>query len=51
MPTIDRSLSDCSCKAADTSGDGFIERNEFSRLLSYLVYFNNLWHVFEEIDR
>ena len=37
-------------KAADTSHDGFIERDEFSKLLSYLVYFNNLWHKFEQID-
>ena len=37
-------------KAADASHDGFIERNEFSKLLSYMVYFNNLWHKFEEID-
>ena len=37
-------------QAADTSGDGFIERKEFYKLLKYLVYFNNLWHKFEEID-
>ena len=37
-------------KAADTSGDGFIERNEFAKLLRFIVYFNNLWHTFEEID-
>ena len=37
-------------KAADTSEDGFIERSEFSKLLFFLVYFNNLWHKFEEID-
>ena len=74
-------------KAADTSGDEFIERSEFFKLLKcarvhfcswsitaslcwpcnvcsqpqiltvkgtarfrYMVYFNNLWHKFEEID-
>ena len=37
-------------KAADTSGDEFIERSEFYKLLKYLVYFNNLWSKFEEID-
>ena len=37
-------------KAADRSGDGFIERREFRLLLQYLVYFNNLFHKFEEID-
>ena len=37
-------------KAADASGDDFIQRAEFAKLLSYLVYFNNLWHKFEEID-
>jgi Ca2+-binding EF-hand superfamily protein len=37
-------------QAADTSDDGFIERHEFAKLLHYLVYFNNLWHKFEQID-
>lgn len=37
-------------KAADASGDAFIQRVEFAKLLSYLVYFNNLWHKFDEID-
>ena len=37
-------------KAADTSGDELIERSEFYKLLKYLVYFNNLWLKFEEID-
>jgi Ca2+-binding EF-hand superfamily protein len=36
--------------AADRSGDGFIYHSDFSQLLHYLVYFNNLWHKFEEID-
>lgn len=35
--------------AADTSGDGFIERSEFAKLLAYIVYFNNLWHKFEDM--
>ena len=38
-------------KAADKSGDGFIERREFRLLLHYLVYFNNIFHKFEEIDK
>ena len=37
-------------KAADKSGDGFIERSEFTKLLHFIVYFNNCWHMFEEID-
>ena len=37
-------------KAADLSGDGFIGRREFLLLLEYLVYFNNLFHKFQEID-
>jgi Ca2+-binding EF-hand superfamily protein len=36
--------------AADTSGDSFIGRAEFAKLLRYIVYFNNLWEKFEEID-
>ena len=38
-------------KAADVSGDGFIEQREFVQLLGYLVYFNNLWAKFDAIDR
>jgi len=37
-------------KAADVTGDGFIQRKEFRKLLHYLVYFNNVWHLFEQID-
>lgn len=37
-------------RAADFSGDGFVDIHEFERLLQALVYFNNLWHRFEEID-
>jgi hypothetical protein len=36
-------------KAADVSGDGFIGRLEFRRLLHYIVYFNNLWHLFAQV--
>ena len=38
-------------KAADKSGDGFIERSEFKKLLHYLVYFGGLWDKFEQIDQ
>ena len=38
-------------KAADVSGDGFIGRREFRLLCSYIVYFNELWHKFDTIDR
>ena len=37
-------------KAADVSGDGFIGRREFRKLLHYLVYFNDLFEKFEDID-
>jgi Ca2+-binding EF-hand superfamily protein len=37
-------------KAADRNGDGFIKRREFRLLLRYVMYFNELWHKFEEID-
>ena len=37
-------------RAADTSGDGFIQRKEFSKLLAYIVYFNNLWDTFDAMD-
>lgn len=38
-------------KAADRDGDGLVERREFRRLLHYLVYFNDLWDMFEEVRR
>jgi hypothetical protein len=37
-------------KAADRSGNGFIERKEFRMLLNYLAYFNDVWHKFELVD-
>ena len=37
-------------KAADKNGNGFINRREFRLLLEYLIYFNDLWAKFEEID-
>jgi Ca2+-binding EF-hand superfamily protein len=37
-------------RAADVNGDGFIKRREFRLLLKYVVYFNDLWHKFDEID-
>jgi Ca2+-binding EF-hand superfamily protein len=35
---------------ADTSQDGTIGRKEFGLLLEYLVFFNNLWSKFAELD-
>jgi len=37
-------------KAADRSGNGFVERKEFGYFLRYLVYYNNLWELFAAID-
>jgi len=37
-------------KAADVNGDGYIKRREFRLLLKYVIYFNDLWHRFDEID-
>ena len=37
-------------RAADVNGDGFIKRREFRLLLKYVVYFNELWHKFDELD-
>ena len=31
--------------AADEDGTGFVERDEFTKLLQYIVFFNNLWCV------
>jgi Ca2+-binding EF-hand superfamily protein len=36
--------------AADSTGDGFINQQEFTRLLHFLSYFINLWQFFEQID-
>jgi Ca2+-binding EF-hand superfamily protein len=38
-------------KAADRNGDGFIRRREFRLLLKYIIYFNDMWERFDEIDR
>ena len=37
-------------RAADINGDGLIKRREFHLLIEYLVYFTDLWDVFDEID-
>ena len=37
-------------KAADRNGDGFIKRREFRLLLKYIIYFNEMWDHFEQID-
>jgi Ca2+-binding EF-hand superfamily protein len=62
LAEIDKAIAECypeynhkqslirAYEAADTSDDGFIEWREFRKLLHYIVYFNNLWHQFEDID-
>ena len=37
-------------KAADASGNGWLNRREFSVFLQFLVVFENLWRQFEIID-
>jgi len=37
-------------KAADRSGNGFVERREFGYFLRYIVYYNNLWALFSAVD-
>jgi len=37
-------------KATDKSGDDYIEKGEFGRLLHFLVYFEDLWEDFHAID-
>ena len=37
-------------KAADRSGNGFVERTEFGYFLRYMVYYNNLWNLFAAMD-
>ena len=37
-------------KAADRNGDGFIKRREFRLLLKYIIYFDEMWDHFEQID-
>lgn len=37
-------------KAADRSGNGFVERKEFGYFLRYIVYYNNLWSLFSAMD-
>ena len=37
-------------KAADRSGNGFVERKEFGYFLRYIVYYNNLWSLFAAMD-
>ena len=36
--------------AAVTGGERFIQRPKFSKLLSYIVYFNNMGHLVENFD-
>ena len=38
-------------KAADRNEDGFIRRREFRLLLKYIIYFDQMWARFDEIDR
>lgn len=37
-------------KAADRNGDGFIHRSDFGFFIRFVVYYNNLWQVFESVD-
>ena len=37
-------------KAADASGDGWINREAFHQLLAHLLYFTERWDRFEEVD-
>ena len=37
-------------KAADADGNGWIGQREFRKLLHFVVYFNKLWHIFEQLD-
>lgn len=37
-------------KAADNSGNGFIELREFEKILNFLQYYDSLSKIFEEID-
>ena len=37
-------------RAADVNSDGLIQWSEFGTLLKYLVFFNNLFHVFQIAD-
>ncbi|CAG8690350.1 22176_t:CDS:2 [Dentiscutata erythropus] len=38
-------------KAADASKDGFIQLNEFSRLIDLLYYYDELYHLFQQLDK
>ena len=38
-------------KAADRNGDGFVHRSEFGFFIRFIVYYNNLWQVFESVDK
>ncbi|PRP87852.1 hypothetical protein PROFUN_04326 [Planoprotostelium fungivorum] len=37
-------------KAADTSGDGFIEKGEFAKLMKFLFYYDKLYKDFQQLD-
>ncbi|CAG8657809.1 4393_t:CDS:2, partial [Racocetra persica] len=37
-------------KAADTSNDGFVQLEEFGRLLDLLHYYNELYKLFQKLD-
>ena len=37
-------------QAADQNQNGYVNRKEFRLLLEYLIYFNNVWDKFTEID-
>jgi Ca2+-binding EF-hand superfamily protein len=38
-------------QAAEKRGDGMLHRDEFQQLLHFIMYFHELWDMFEGIDR
>ncbi|RIB22890.1 hypothetical protein C2G38_2172771 [Gigaspora rosea] len=38
-------------KAADASKDGFIQLKEFDRLIDLLYYYDEVYHIFQQLDK
>ncbi|CAF1013027.1 unnamed protein product [Didymodactylos carnosus] len=38
-------------KEADTSGNGFVELNEFGKIIDLLLYYDDISKVFQQLDR